>query len=124
MKSFYIDTVPETKDVVVTAQVGCTSDRIASIIVTSKQLGDQLTMMTLQCDEYVLSIHEENGGFIVNGNCDGEIFNTMSAAILANDNFKIKNNIESLIKDMNVEIASCILSVLVYDIHLFLRCNK
>jgi hypothetical protein len=118
MRAFYINAIPETHKCVVAAQTGCTSDKIASIVVDDESL-------VLQCDDYVLHIHkDEKGEYIIDSNCTDELFNTMSASILANDNFKIKNNIENLILDMNCEIASYILSVLVYDINIFLRCNK
>lgn len=117
MKAFYLDAIPHTHNTCIAAKEGCVSDKIASIVVDEDSL-------VLQCDEYVLNIYKNNNEYIVNGNCTGEAFNTLSAALLANDNFTIKNNIESLIKDMNQELATYILSVLVYDMNMFIRCSK
>lgn len=133
MKIFYIDAIPDTHNCVVTAKSGCTSDKIAYLVVgeprTPNNESHEPCMvrsnhgLTVVCDEYTLSIYKKDGEYFVDSNCTGELFNTMSAAILANDNFQVKN-IESLIESMNVELASYILSVLVYDINMFFRRSK
>lgn len=100
---------------------GNSSDKVASLVISNNNL-------LLQCDKYTFSI--TNG--VVNANCDGEIFNTFSSAILANDHLNRylglgKNNIrvlELIMTKMDKKIAAIILNILMYDMYLFINASK